>query len=36
MLEILKPLPEDPLLGVMAAFRRDPDPRKVDLGVGVY
>ena len=36
MLEILQPLPEDPLLGVMAAYRRDPDPRKVDLGVGVY
>lgn len=36
MLEILQPLPEDPLLGVMAAFRRDTDPRKVDLGVGVY
>lgn len=36
MLEILQPLPEDPLLGVMAAYRRDTDPRKVDLGVGVY
>lgn len=36
MLESLLPLPEDPLLGVMAAFRRDPDARKVDLGVGVY
>ena len=36
MLESLQPLPEDPLLGVMAAFRRDPDSRKVDLGVGVY
>ena len=36
MLESLQPLPEDPLLGVMAAFRRDPDARKVDLGVGVY
>lgn len=36
MLEHLQPLPEDPLLGVMAAYRRDPDARKVDLGVGVY
>jgi aspartate aminotransferase len=36
MLETLAKLPEDPLLGVMAAFRRDLDPRRVDLGVGVY
>ncbi len=36
MLETLPIPPEDPLLGVMAAFRRDPDPRRVDLGVGVY
>jgi aspartate aminotransferase len=32
----LEILPPDPILGVTAAFRRDPDPRKVDLGVGVY
>jgi len=32
-LEILAP---DPILGVTAAFRRDPDASKVDLGVGVY
>ena len=32
-LEILAP---DPILGVTAAFRRDPEPSKVDLGVGVY
>jgi len=36
MLETLARLPEDPLLGVMTAFRRDQDPRRVDLGVGVY
>jgi aspartate aminotransferase len=36
MLETLAKLPEDPLLGIMAAFRRDQDPRRVDLGVGVY
>lgn len=32
----LEILPPDPILGVTAAFRRDPDPNKVDLGVGVY
>jgi aspartate aminotransferase len=36
MLERLERLPNDPILGLMAAFRADPDPRKVDLGVGVY
>ena len=36
MLEHLARLPPDPILGVMAAFRADSDPRKVDLGVGVY
>lgn len=32
----LAALPPDPILGVTTAFRRDPDPGKVDLGVGVY
>jgi len=32
----LETLPPDPILGVTAAFRADPDPRKIDLGVGVY
>jgi aspartate aminotransferase len=32
----LEALPPDPILGVTAAFRRDTDPGKVDLGVGVY
>ena len=36
MLEHLDRLAPDPILGLMAAFRADPDPRKVDLGVGVY
>ncbi len=36
MLEHLERLSPDPILGVMAAFRADADPRKVDLGVGVY
>ena len=29
-------LPPDPILGVTAAFRADPTPGKIDLGVGVY
>lgn len=36
MFERLDRLPDDPILGLMAAFRADGDPRKVDLGVGVY
>jgi aspartate aminotransferase len=36
LLEHLDRLPPDPILGLMAAFRADSDPRKVDLGVGVY
>jgi len=28
--------PEDPLFGLMAAYRKDTDPRKVDLGIGAY
>jgi aspartate aminotransferase len=36
MFERLERLSEDSILGLMAAFRADDDPRKVDLGVGVY
>ena len=36
MFERLDRLPDDPILGLMAAFRADSDPHKVDLGVGVY
>lgn len=36
MLERLERLPTDPILGLMALYRADTDPRKVDLGVGVY
>jgi aspartate aminotransferase len=36
MFERLERMPDDPILGLMAAFRADTDPRKVDLGVGVY
>ena len=36
MFETLEQLAPDSLLGVTIAFRRDPSPLKVDLGVGVY
>jgi aspartate aminotransferase len=36
MLERLDRVPDDSILGLMAAFRADGDPKKVDLGVGVY
>src|ERR1700686_2876023 len=36
MFERLERVIPDPILGLMAAFRADPDPRKVDLGVGGY
>src|SRR5580698_1980719 len=36
MFERLERVPDDPILGLMAAFRADPDPKKVDLGVGVF
>ena len=36
MFESLDRLIPDPILGLMAAFRADGDPAKVDLGVGVY
>ncbi|HKT72503.1 MAG TPA: amino acid aminotransferase [Steroidobacteraceae bacterium] len=36
MFERLERLPTDPILGLMTAFRADTDPRKVDVGVGVY
>ena len=36
MFERLERTPDDPILGLMAAFRADKEPRKVDLGVGVY
>lgn len=35
-LDALPPRPADPLLGITAAFRADPRPDKMDLGVGVY
>ena len=36
MFERLERMPTDPILGLMQAFRADPDAQKVDLGVGVY
>jgi aspartate aminotransferase len=36
VLETLKPLPPDAILGIMTLFRADPHPGKIDLSVGVY
>jgi len=36
MFDQLEVLPADPLLGLIGLFRDDPNPNKVDLGVGVY
>lgn len=36
MFEVLENLPQDPILGLMAAYKADNNPQKVDLGVGVY
>ena len=36
MFETLKTLPSDAILGIMALFREDQSPNKIDLSVGVY
>ncbi len=36
MFESLSLLPPDPILGLMALYSQDKNPKKVDLGVGVY
>ncbi|QYJ99786.1 amino acid aminotransferase [Shewanella psychrotolerans] len=36
MFEKLSPMPADPILGLMAKYREDTHPNKIDLGVGVY
>lgn len=36
MLDLLQELPADPILGLAAACRADPNPDKVDLTLGVY
>ena len=36
MFENLNALPPDPILGLIAAYAADPNPKKIDLGIGVY
>lgn len=36
MFESIQPAPPDSILGLTAAFAKDPSPTKVNLGVGVY
>lgn len=36
MFQTLEALPADPILGLMAAYRADTNPKKIDLGIGVY
>lgn len=36
MFQSLKPLPADPILSLMVAYREDDNPLKVDLSVGVF
>ncbi|WP_323844606.1 amino acid aminotransferase [Microbulbifer magnicolonia] len=36
MFEHLSSLPPDPILGLLASYRADENPNKIDLGVGVY
>jgi aspartate aminotransferase len=36
MFEHLDAVPPDPILGILAAYAADTNPRKIDLGIGVY
>jgi aspartate/tyrosine/aromatic aminotransferase len=36
MFEQVSPAPPDAILGLTEAFRKDPNPKKINLGVGVY
>ncbi len=36
MFQSIERRPPDPILGLSAAYKSDTNPRKVDLGVGVY
>lgn len=36
MFEDLEALEADPILGVLLAYRADPRPEKIDLGIGIY
>jgi aspartate aminotransferase len=36
MFKHLNAVPPDPILGILAAYAADTNPRKIDLGIGVY
>ncbi|MDP2562185.1 amino acid aminotransferase [Psychrobium sp. 1_MG-2023] len=36
MFEVVKTAPADPILGLTEAFKNDPRPHKINLGVGIY
>ncbi|NOR20977.1 MAG: aminotransferase class I/II-fold pyridoxal phosphate-dependent enzyme [Xanthomonadales bacterium] len=36
MFQHLTAIPPDPILGLIAAHAKDPNPQKIDLGIGVY
>lgn len=36
MFESFEKMPDDPILGLTVAYNEDPNPRKIDLGAGVY
>src|SRR4029078_4485317 len=36
MFEQIKAAPRDPILGLTESFREDPNPKKINLSVGVY
>jgi aspartate/tyrosine/aromatic aminotransferase len=36
MFEKIEPAPSDPILGLTEAFKADPNPKKINLSVGVY
>lgn len=36
MFEHVKAIPPDPILGLIAAYAADSNPKKIDLGIGVY
>lgn len=36
MFQAIEKRPPDPILGLSAAYKLDPNPNKIDLGVGVY
>ena len=36
MFETINPAPEDSILGLTVEFQKDPSPKKINLGVGVY